>query len=138
MLQHYHVSGPHKSFPYIYGYRVKIKYRLKNIYFQFCIFANFCKTKCYENRKIRKYNQKTKFDFLIYYWMQKYLIKRKINTILRRIPANKEEIKKGYMGALFPLTGILFHRNHENKTLSHFKDGRALISRFVFTVALML
>ena len=133
MLQHYHVSGPHKSFAYIYGYRVKIKYRLKNIYFQFCIFANFCKTKCYENRKIRKYNQKTKFDFLIYYWMQKCLIQRKINTILRRIPANTEEIKKGpthqtkYMGALFPLTGILLHRSLENKTLSHFKDGGALM-----------
>ena len=144
MLQHYHVSGPHKCFAYIYGYRVKIKYRLKNIYFQFCIFTNFCKTKCYENRKIRKYNQKTKFDFLIYYWMQKCLIQRKINTILRRIPANTEEIKKGpthqtkYMGALFPLAGILLHRSHENKTISHFKDGGALISRFVFTIALML
>ena len=55
-----------------------------------------------------------------------------------------DEIKKEptyqtkHTRALFPLTGILFHRNHENKTLSHFKDGRALISRFVFTVALML
>jgi hypothetical protein len=42
------------------------------------------------------------------------------------------------MGALFPLTGILLHWSHENKTLSHFKYGGALISRFVFTIALML
>ena len=94
--------------------------------------------------KLGNITKKPSLIFLIYYWMQKCLIQRKINTILRRIPANTEEIKKGpthqtkYMGALFPLTGILLHRSHENKTLSHFKDGGALISRFVFTIALIL